>query len=89
MYMYIYIYRYIYIYIYPMYIYIYIYIHISYTLNSWLRNLNTDFTLHNSLFGSVKLNKNADPDKCKYSGYETKAKKKFKNIKNVGVKSCI
>ena len=77
MYMYIYIYRYIYTYIYPMYIYIYIYIYISYTLNSWLQNLNTDFTLHNSLFGSVKLNN------AKYSGYETKAKKKFKNIKTL------
>ena len=35
-------------------------IYISYTLNPWLRNLNTDFTLNNSLFGSVKLSKNAD-----------------------------
>ena len=41
-------------------------IYISYTLNPWLRNLNTDFTLNNSLFGSVKLSKNADPDKYKY-----------------------
>ena len=43
--------------------------YISYILNSWLRNLNTDFTLKNCLFGSVKLTKNADLDKCKYSGY--------------------
>ena len=42
---------------------------ISYTLNPWLKNLNTDFTLNNCLFGSVKLTKNADPDKYKYSGY--------------------
>ena len=33
------------------------------TLNLWLRNLNTDFTLNNCLFVSVKLTKNADPDK--------------------------
>ena len=32
-------------------------------LNLWLRNLNTDFTLNNSLFGSVKLTKNAHLDK--------------------------
>ena len=42
---------------------------ISYTLSPWLGNLNTDFTLNNCLFGSVKLAKNADPDKYKYSGY--------------------
>ena len=42
-------------------------IYISYTLNQWLRNLNTDFTLNNWLFRSVKLTKNADPDKYKYS----------------------
>ena len=34
-----------------------------------LRNLNTDFLLNNCLFGSVKLTKNADPDKYKNSGY--------------------
>ena len=44
-------------------------IYIPYILNPWLRNLNTDFTLNNCLFGSVKLTKNADPDKCKYSDY--------------------
>ena len=43
-------------------------IYIFYTLNPWLRNLNTDFTLNNCLFGSVKLTKNADPDKYKYNG---------------------
>ena len=43
--------------------------YISYALNPWLRNVKTDFTLHNCLFGSVKLTKNADPDKYKYSGY--------------------
>ena len=33
-------------------------------------NLNTYFRLNNCLFGSVKLTKNADPDKYKYSGYD-------------------
>ena len=35
-----------------------------------LRNLNTDFTLGNCLFGSVKLTKNTDLDKYKYPGYD-------------------
>ena len=34
-----------------------------------LRNLNTDFTLCNCLFGSVKLTRNVDLEKCKYTGY--------------------
>ena len=33
--------------------------------------MNTYFTLNNCLFGSVKLTKNADPDKYKYSHYGT------------------
>ena len=41
-------------------------LYISYTLNPWLRNLNTDFTMDNCLFASVKLTKNTDPDKYKY-----------------------
>ena len=41
----------------------------SYTLDQQLGNLNTYFTLNNCLFGSVKLTKNADLDKYKYSGY--------------------
>ena len=44
-------------------------LYISYVLNPWLRNLKTDFTLKNCLFGSVKLIKNSGPDKYKYSGY--------------------
>ena len=44
-----------------------IHLYISYTLGPQLRNLNTDFTLGNSLF--VKLPKNADLDKYKYTGY--------------------
>ena len=31
--------------------------------------MNTNFILGNSLFGAVKLTKNADPDKHKYRGY--------------------
>ena len=55
--LYIYIYKYIY-YIYNIYIYIYIY----YIINQWPRDLCTDFTSDNCLFGSVKLTKNAaDP----------------------------
>ena len=34
-----------------------------------MRDLDTDFTLGNCLFGSAKLTKNADPDKYKCSGY--------------------
>ena len=40
-----------------------------YELNTWSRDLNTDFTLKDCLFGAVMLNKNADPDKYNYSGY--------------------
>ena len=44
-------------------------LYISYTLGPQLRNLNTDFTLGNCLFWSVKLTKNSDLDKYKYCGY--------------------
>ena len=44
-------------------------LYIPYKLNPQLRNLNTDFTLNNCLYGSVKLTKNGDLDKYKYSGY--------------------
>ena len=44
-------------------------LYIFYTLTPWIRNLNTGFTLITCLFISVKLTKNADPDKCKYSGH--------------------
>ena len=46
-------------------------LYISYMLSPWLRYLNTGFTLDNCLFESVKLTKNADPDKYKYSGHNT------------------
>ena len=45
-------------------------LYISYTPNPQSRNLNTDFTLGNCLFGSVKLDVNADLDKYKYTGYD-------------------
>ena len=42
---------------------------ISYILNQWPRDSNTDFTLGSCFFGYVKLNKNADLEKYKYSSY--------------------
>ena len=42
-------------------------LYISYALNPQLRNLNTDFTLGNCLFGSAKLTKNTDLGKYKYN----------------------
>ena len=42
---------------------------IYYILNPLLRNLNPDFTWKSCIFGSVKLTKNADPDKYRYIGY--------------------
>ena len=44
-------------------------LYIPYTLIPWLRILNTYFTLNHCLFGSTKLTKDADPDKCKYGSY--------------------
>ena len=44
-------------------------LYISYIINPWLRNLKADFMLNNCLFGSAKLTKNADLDKCEYTGY--------------------
>ena len=42
---------------------------IAYELDTWPRDLNSDFTLKDCLFGGVKLTKNADPDKYIYTGY--------------------
>ena len=59
-------------------------LYISYLLTPWFRNLDTDFTLSNCLFGSVKLTKNADPDKYKYSRYsirfDSRSELLFKNV---------
>ena len=42
---------------------------IFYELNPQLRNSDTDFTLGKCLLGSIKLTKNADLEKYKYTGY--------------------
>ena len=42
---------------------------ISYKLDTCSRDSNTDFTLCDCLFGTVKWTNNADPDKCRYIGY--------------------
>ena len=44
-------------------------LYISWKLDTWSKDTNTDFALDNSLFESVKLTKNADPDHYRYSGY--------------------
>ena len=46
-----------------------IYLNIAYIPNPWIRSLDTGFILKNCLFRSVKLTKNPDQDKYKYSGY--------------------
>ena len=42
--------------------------YITYELDTWSKDLNTEFILGNCLFGAVKLTKIANPDKYKYSG---------------------
>ena len=42
---------------------------IVYELDTWSQDLNSDFPLKDCLLWSVKLAKNADPDKYVYSGY--------------------
>ena len=42
---------------------------IVYELDSWPRDLDSDFSFKNVIFGGVKLSKNANPDKYLYSGY--------------------
>ena len=44
---------------------------IAWELNIWSRDLDTNFTLKDCLFGTLKPTKNADPDKYSYSGYGT------------------
>ena len=44
-------------------------LYIYYTLGPQLRNTSTDSKLSNCLFVSVKLTKNAGPDKCKFNDY--------------------
>ena len=43
---------------------------VSHTLVPQLKNLNTDSTLGNFLFGWAKVTNNFDLDKYKYTGYE-------------------
>ena len=43
-------------------------LYISYQLDTWWKDLNTDFAVDSCLFEAVNVTKNADPDKCKYNG---------------------
>ena len=43
--------------------------YIVYEIDFWDRNLDSKFTLGNSLLGAAKLTKNADPDRYSFSGY--------------------
>ena len=45
---------------------------LNYEFDRWSRDLNTDFIVKYCLFESVKLNKNPDPEKYKYSSYITR-----------------
>ena len=42
---------------------------IVYVLDTWSRDLSSEFTLGDYLFGTVKLTKTSDSDKYRYSGY--------------------
>ena len=44
-------------------------LHIAYELNTSQRNSNTNFTLKNCIFGTVKLTRNADKSKFTYNGW--------------------
>ena len=44
-------------------------LYISYTLNQWPRDSNTDFTLGSCFFGSAKLTNIVNLGKYKYSSY--------------------
>ena len=46
-----------------------VHFYIVYELDRWSQDLNAKFTLKDYLFGNVKITKNADPNKCSYSGY--------------------
>ena len=43
--------------------------YITFKVKSWPFYADNGFIVRNSLFGAVKLTKNADPDKYSYSGY--------------------
>ena len=44
-------------------------LYIASELDTWSKNLNTDFALGSCLFWAFNLTKTADPDKYGYSGY--------------------
>ena len=44
-------------------------LYISYDLDTWSRDINTDFTLDNCSFGAINLIKSNDPDKRRFSSY--------------------
>ena len=44
-------------------------LYIVYELNTWSQDLNAEFMLKDCLFGTVKITKNANPNKYSYSGY--------------------
>ena len=48
-----------------------VHLYITYKLDIWSGNLNTDFLISNYVCGAVKLTKNSDPDKYGYGGYGT------------------
>ena len=69
-----------------------------YDLDTTSRDLSTEFTLGDFLFGTVKLTKNNDPDKHGYSGYgiESDARSQFslngewsKNLVTFGVDNSL
>ena len=39
-------------------------------LDTWSRELNTEFSLGDCIFGAVKLTKNCSPDKYEHGGYD-------------------
>ena len=43
---------------------------ITFELNKWSKDLNTDFSLRNCLLGAVKIAKTTDQDRYKYSTYD-------------------
>ena len=46
-----------------------IFLNIFYEIRLWPYNDGVGFKVGNSLFGTAKLTKNADPDKYSYAGY--------------------
>ena len=55
-------------------------IYFIHEINLWAYTQGVDFTLRNFLFGVLKLTKNADFEKYKYSGYGTDGIEFGKNV---------